>query len=156
MEASHPNKRLNKPWLYIGLCLASYVFGGLFIPGEWYQQLNRAPWNPPDIAFPIAWTILYAMIAVAGIKCQQSNDKQLLNLWFIQLFFNAIWSWVFFGQHWILLGLINIVILLILVGLFILKAYMKSYYTLVALMSPYFVWLTLATSLNAYIYLYNN
>ena len=111
-----------KPWFFIGLCLCTYLFGGLFVPGEWYQQLNRAPWNPPDIAFPIAWTLLYAMIAFAGIKCQQSGDKQLLRLWFAQLFFNAIWSWIFFGQHWVLLGLLNILTLLSLVGLFIYRA----------------------------------
>ena len=120
------NDLLQKPWLYIGLCLSTYLFGGLFIPGEWYEQLNRAPWNPPDIAFPIAWTILYTMIAVAGIKCQQSGDKQLLTLWFIQLFFNAIWSWVFFGQHWVLLGLTNIIALLFVVGLFIYRAFTLS------------------------------
>lgn len=146
---------LKNNWLYIVLCISTYLFGGLFIPGEWYQQLNRAPWSPPDIAFPFVWTLLYAMIAFAGIKCQQSGDKQLLRLWFIQLFFNATWSWVFFGQHWVLLGLLNILILLIVVVLFIYRATCKRDYTLTILMTPYFIWLSLATSLNTYIYLYN-
>src|SRR5690606_29286919 len=32
----------------------------------WYPDLIRPPFVPPNIAFPVVWTILYAMIAGAG------------------------------------------------------------------------------------------
>jgi len=142
-------------FFYGALSLGAFLFGGLFIPGEWYQQLNKAPWTPPNIAFPIVWSVLYCMIALAGFKSSQSEDSKLLKLWYVQLAFNAIWSWVFFGQHWILLGLANLMILLGLVGTLISRSIKTSQPNIALLMTPYFVWLCLATSLNLYIFIYN-
>ena len=146
---------MRSPFLYGLLSLVVFLFGGLFVPGEWYQQLNKAPWNPPNIAFPVVWTVLYCMIAWTGFKASKSNDGLLLKLWFIQLAFNAMWSWIFFGQQWILLGLANLVVLSSLVGLFIFRSLKTSHHAMALLMAPYFAWLCLATSLNLYIFIYN-
>lgn len=32
----------------------------------WYRDLEKPPWNPPSIAFPLVWTPLYADIAVTA------------------------------------------------------------------------------------------
>jgi len=147
---------LKKSFVFYGaLSLGAFLFGGLFIPGEWYQQLNKAPWTPPNIAFPIVWSVLYCMIALAGFKSSKSNDSTLLRLWYVQLAFNAIWSWVFFGQHWIFLGLVNLIILVGLVGALISRSIKTAQSTIAMLIAPYFAWLCLATSLNLYIFIFN-
>lgn len=151
----NPKSFSTKLWFYCAICLAVFLFGGMFAPGDWYDSLNRAPWNPPNIAFPIAWTILYAMIAVAGYFTANTHDAHLLYLWFAQLFFNAIWSWVFFGQQWIFIGLINLVILTLLVAYFMFRSLRQPKKLITWLMAPYFGWLCLATSLNLYIYFHN-
>ena len=35
--------------------------------GPWYQGLAKPAWNPPDALFPMGWTLIYALITVAGI-----------------------------------------------------------------------------------------
>lgn len=35
---------------------------------DWYQALEKTPVNPPDLAFPIVWTILYVLLAIAAMR----------------------------------------------------------------------------------------
>lgn len=141
--------------LFFLICYGVAAFGAMFPPGEWYAELQRAPWNPPNIAFPIAWSILYACIAVAGWIIFALGTKPLKMLWCLQLIFNALWSWLFFGQHWILIGLIDLLLVLTSVWL-LLRGCLRARLKIAAwLLMPYFLWLSLAATLNAYIYLYN-
>ena len=54
-------------WI-ISLILIGSVLGNLTKSSvdTWYQALNRSPLTPPDYIFGVAWSILYAMIAVSG------------------------------------------------------------------------------------------
>jgi len=132
-------------------CLITFAFGGLFVPGEWYEALNKAPWSPPNIAFPIVWCVLYIFIAITGWQIFSSNANKLRWIWGIQLSVNAIWSWFFFGQQWVLIGLIDIVILNTLVIALIIGCYKQKLMLSVYLLLPYIAWLLLATTLNGYI-----
>ena len=144
-------------WHLIGFILVCYAvaaFGSLFAPGDWYQGLNRAPWNPPNLVFPIVWTILYAMIAVAGWLIFASDSPGLKLLWATQLLLNGIWSWLFFGQHWVGVALVDILLLAAVLLILISRSF-KQNQKVVGLLAPYFLWILLATSLNAYIFIYN-
>jgi len=152
------NKFLASRWavlLFIAICFAVSSFGAFFTPGEWYEQLNRAPWSPPNMAFPIVWTFLYLMIAVAGWLIFRYGDTLLKALWVVQLLVNTVWSWIFFGQHWVAIGLIDIVLLSGLVLFMIIEARKQKLPNVAWLLSPYLLWLLLATSLNAYILIFN-
>ena len=48
------------------LTAAAATLGAIFTPGEWYAALVKPALTPPDWIFPVVWTVLYAMIAVAG------------------------------------------------------------------------------------------
>jgi len=138
--------------------LASYAvfaFGGLFQPGDWYQSLNKASWSPPNIAFPIVWLILYAFIAIAGWLTYINGNIRLTKLWGAQLIINGLWSWIFFGQHWVLIGLIDLLLLVILVVSLIVGAISSGLRSCAYLLIPYLLWLVLATSLNVYILIFN-
>lgn len=151
--------RLKEKWpsliVFLLICLAVFSFGGLFRPGEWYLALNRAPWSPPNIAFPIVWTFLYVFIAIAGWQLYHQGNSTLRTLWASQLILNGLWSWVFFGQHWVAVALVNIVFIDILVINLILKSRRAGLKMASLLLVPYVVWLLLATSLNTYILLAN-
>jgi benzodiazapine receptor len=151
--------RLKEKWpsliVFLLICLAVFSFGGLFRPGEWYLALNRAPWSPPNIAFPIVWTFLYVFIAIAGWQLYHQGNSTLRTLWASQLILNGLWSWVFFGQHWVAVALVNIVLLDVLVINLVLKARRAGLKMASLLLAPYVVWLLLATSLNTYILLAN-
>ncbi len=151
--------KLQEKWpsliVFLLICLAVFSFGGLFRPGEWYLALNRAPWSPPNIAFPIVWTFLYVFIAIAGWQIYHQGNSTLRTLWASQLILNGLWSWVFFGQHWVAFALLNIVFIDILVINLILKSRRAGLAMSSLLLTPYIIWLLLATSLNTYILLTN-
>lgn len=151
------SKRL--PWrtlpIFIVICILVSAFGGLFQPGEWYESVNRAPWTPPNIAFPIVWGILYLFIAIAGWLIFARGSARAKQLWIAQLVLNAAWSWLFFGQHWVLVALIDISLMVILVTALVVQCFKEQLTLPGCLLAPYVIWLLLATSLNAYIFLYN-
>jgi tryptophan-rich sensory protein len=79
---------------------------------SWYADLAKPPFNPPNWIFGPVWTTLYALMAFAVWRVLDSNSvlkRVALILFFIQLAFNAAWSWLFFGLHNPLLGLVDIV-----------------------------------------------
>lgn len=79
----------------------------------WYAHLAKPSFNPPNWIFGPVWTTLYALMAIAVWRVLGSRrapaKRTALTLFFIQLAFNAAWSWLFFGLHNPLLGLVNIV-----------------------------------------------
>lgn len=135
-------------------CFIAFAFGGLFVPGEWYTQINIAPWSPPNIVFPIVWSILYVCIAIAGWRIFNQENVSLKAIWAVQLILNGLWSWVFFGVHWVLLGFIDILLIISLVSILIIRCW--SHFRICSyLLLPYLAWLLLASSLNLYILLAN-
>ena len=65
-----------------------------------YASFTKPSFAPPGILFPIIWTILYLLMGVSSYIVAQSDhpDKHLaLRTYFIQLFFNFMWSILFFG-----------------------------------------------------------
>lgn len=78
----------------------------------WYAGLAKPSFNPPNWIFGPVWTTLYVLMAVAVWRVLGRDAPQrrgALTLFFIQLVFNAAWSWMFFALHDPLLGLCNIV-----------------------------------------------
>lgn len=158
---SQPRPFYHRLWFFAVLCLTVFLFGGLFQPGQWYATLDLAPWSPPNIAFPIVWSALYVLIALSGYQLASSRNLGLLKVWYLQLALNALWSWLFFGQHWTVLGLTDLIILLCLVSYLIINSLKrdnenrKQLMAVALMLTPYLLWLGLATSLNAYIVIYN-
>lgn len=69
--------------------------------GPWYQGLAKPSWNPPDALFPIGWTLIYALITVAGITAWRAARTSAQAEWVIGLFalngfLNISWSILFF------------------------------------------------------------
>ena len=122
---------------------------------NWYLTLNKAPWTPAGWVFGVAWTTIMICFSIylSYLVTEKVTDTFWL-LFIIQLVLNVSWNFVFFNQHAIGFGLLIIVLLTVLVGyyLFSFRSEMKLKSLL---MLPYFVWLLIATSLNAYSYLKN-
>jgi len=122
---------------------------------SWYATLYKAPWTPPGWFFGLAWTTI--MICLSIYMTYLIHAKSTSFIWllfFVQFILNTSWNYIFFNQHMVLLGLLVIVLLTVLVGYFLVhfRNLMKQKTWLI---SPYFIWLIVATSLNAYVYFYN-
>jgi benzodiazapine receptor len=121
----------------------------------WYSEIILPSFNPPSWVFAPVWTTLYIMMSIAIWKIWiNSFNEKILKLYLVHLFFNSIWSVIFFGFHQIGIALINLVIILIFIVLLI-KEYFKKDKISFYLMIPYFIWSSYALILNFSIFLLN-
>ena len=122
---------------------------------NWYMNLNQAPWTPPGWVFGVAWTTIMICFSVyMAYLFMEISNLSLILLYLIQWIFNISWNYIFFNQHAIGYGLMCIIALTTIVTLFLIN-YIKLLQFKSLLIVPYFLWLLIATSLNAYIYFYN-
>ena len=139
----------------VGVVGLGWLIGATNLPGEWYAGLVKPDFVPPNWAFPVAWTILYVMIAIAGWRTfrREPSGKAML-VWAVQLGLNFAWSPVMFTMHQIGAALV------ILIGLFVA---IVTYIGLeisrdrlaAALFVPYAAWVAFAGVLNAAIWRMN-
>ena len=140
--------------------LIPVVVGGIFgliISGSMdYGMLEKPPFAPPSILFPIVWTILYILMGVSyGIlKDNSLIDSEINSIYYAQLAVNALWPIFFFVLKWRLFAFIWILLLVALIFFMIKKFYSKNK-TSGWLQLPYLVWCLFATYLNWGIYLLN-
>ena len=116
----------------------------------WYQELIKSDLNPPGYVFGIVWPILYLLMGITAWR----TFEIIKNLFYIQLFLNAIWSWLFFSFHLPLISLIDIW-LLIYVNIKIIFKVVKMDKLAGLLYTPYILWLLFASYLNLFIVINN-
>lgn len=127
-------------------------------PGEWYAGLAKPPLTPPNLLFPLAWTVLYLLMALAAWRATLAAPPAVRwsTLWpFVaQLVANALWSPLFFGLHWMGLALFDLLLLLVLLVLTLWRFARVS--PLAAwLLAPYLAWVGFAAYLNAAVWWLN-
>jgi tryptophan-rich sensory protein len=144
----------------IGICLAAGGLGALATTPEipnWYAQLRKPSWTPPDRVFGPVWTSLYVLMGFAAwlVWRHQPMDVTLaLMLFGIQLAFNLAWSFIFFAAHAIGWALFEVIALWVAVAATI-WAFAPISTTAAWLLAPYLAWITYAASLNAAIWRLN-
>jgi len=122
---------------------------------DWYTNLNQAPWTPPGWVFGVAWTLIMLCFSVYLSKLfSLVKSKKLILVYVLQVFLNVSWNYIFFNLHQVFLALIVIVALTIVI-LYLFFKYKQTLKNLSYLLFPYIIWLIIATSLNAYILIYN-
>jgi len=132
------------------------LFTGTGVKSSWYNNLNKAPWTPPGWMFGAAWTTIMICFSLymAYLWPRVENKSWLIGLFGLQWILNIIWNPLFFHFKQTSLALISIILLSILVGYF-LFSFRSILQTKTLLIVPYFLWLLIASSLNAYIVLNN-
>ena len=151
------NKYLSLTFILLITFLASAI-GGFTTANfkePWYSQIILPSFNPPSWVFGPVWTTLYILMSIAIWRIWiKYHDSKTLNLYFFHLFFNMIWSIIFFGFHQIGLALADLVIILIFIILLMKIYYLKDKISF-TLMVPYFLWSTYALVLNFNIFILN-
>lgn len=126
--------------------------GGLFTNHSvttWYQELAKPPFTPPDgIFFPV-WTSLYLLMGLSCFLLVENKQFFGLNkyLYISQLIVNGSWTFLFFYLESPTLGLLNICVLWVLIGLMI-RSFVHSQPVAGYLQIPYFLWVSFALYLN--------
>ena len=99
----------------------------------------------PGFVFPIVWSILYILMGISSYIVR--DDKELMNIYKVNLGINILWPIIFFSLKLRVLAFFWILILILVVGYMIYRFYNKNKIS-AYLLIPYILWLVFASVLN--------
>lgn len=99
----------------------------------------------PGFVFSIVWSILYILMGISSYIVR--DDKELMNIYKINLGINILWPIIFFSLKLRVLAFFWILILILVVGYMIYRFYNKNKIS-AYLLIPYILWLVFASILN--------
>jgi len=125
----------------------------------WYASLQKPDFTPPNWAFPVAWTVLYALMAYAlwrilSLPEGRPGRRAAIMAFFVQLALNGTWSFAFFGGRSPAAGLVVIAALIVAI-LATIRAFWRLDRLAGLLLVPYLAWVAYATLLNGTIWRLN-
>jgi translocator protein len=136
-----------------GAALGVALLGGLTTElGSWYFGLRQPPWKPPDMWFGPAWTLIFALTAMAGLSAWRAapsarEQQGILIAYAFNAFLNVLWSLLFFRLRrpdWAFVEVLflwsSILLLMVVSG--------RSSRLAAMLLIPYLLWVAFAALLN--------
>jgi benzodiazapine receptor len=157
----HSPNRIDGLSAFAGLVVSSLVIFFVATLGSlateaalepWYRDLIKPVWTPPNLAFPIAWSILFPAMAYAAWRVWrtgpgQSRVRATLSLYAGHLVFNVGWSFGFFYMQNPELGIVLVIPLFAGVAM-TLRAFWPIDRIAGMLFVPYLAWVGFAAALN--------
>ncbi len=147
-----------------GISIAlSLVIGGLsalftMMGMDDYRLAEKPALTPPEIVFPIVWTILYTLMGISAarvwIASEDKGSNGGLMLYAIQLVVNFFWSIIFFTLQAYGFAFFWLLFLWLLVLLMIIS-FSKTDKVAAYLQVPYLLWLSFAGYLNFMVWMLN-
>lgn len=152
-------KLIFKIIIAVFVCLVLGGLSGIATVSEiknWYLQLNKPSFNPPNWLFGPAWSTLYTFMGIAFAliwdRLEKANTKvfssNAIRFFLIQFVLNLLWSSIFFSMHLIAFALIEMLVLWVFILLTILHFYRINKLAGIILI-PYILWVSFATLLTA-------
>jgi len=129
------------------------IGGALTQIGPWYRALKKPAWTPPDLAFPIIWTTILTLTAIAGALGWRASTtprarSAVIGLFAVNGALNALWSLLFFTLKKPSLALVEAGALWLSIAALIALLVARSR-PAAALLLPYLAWVAVAFYLNA-------
>jgi len=122
---------------------------------NWYVNLIKPELNPPNWIFAPVWTTLYALMGISLYLVWKNNwKKNALIIFGVQLFLNALWSFIFFGLKLPGVAFFEILALWLAILYTIINFYRISKASAYLLL-PYIFWVSFAAYLNYFIWIFN-
>ena len=120
--------------------------------GSWYFQLRKPSWQPPDWLFGPAWTLIFALAALAAVlywkNVEDREDRLRVKAAFaVNAFLNTLWSLLFFRLKRPDLALYEVGFLWLSIVVLI-AMLRRGSQTAAWLMLPYLLWVSFASYLN--------
>lgn len=116
-----------------------------------YADILKPPLSPPAAVFPVAWSILYALMGTASAlvwRERRTDDRQNGLIYYgLQLVLNFFWPLVFFSakEYWFAFAwLLAMLAAVIVTAVFFRRVSKAAFWLLV----PYLAWLAFAAYLN--------
>ena len=137
---------------FLAASVAAGATGMIFKPGDWYEGLVKPDWRPKNWMFPVAWTLIYVLSALAAARVAGlAGNGQAMAFWAMQIALNTLWTPVFFGARRmgfsvVVMGALVFAVLGMLVTFWRLDGWAAL------MVVPYLAWLALAAPLNVWIW----
>ena len=145
-----------------GFDLGKRLYGLGYLSANWGINQENAAWfdsikpaiTPPNLVFAIVWNILYFFIAVSLFLAWQAGGgyhrKLLVYAYGTNLFFNFIWTYIFFEMRNPLLAFADIILVLASIIL-IMRVDEEISKEAFQLMVPYLIWILFAIIINYFV-----
>jgi tryptophan-rich sensory protein len=122
-------------------------------------SLQKPYFNPPPWIFGPVWTLLYLLMGYAfflvwDLGLGNPRVRVALAFFGVQLFFNILWSFIFFGARAPGWAFLEILLLWLLIGQTLLL-FFRLRRIAGLLLAPYLAWVTFAAILNYAIWTLN-
>jgi tryptophan-rich sensory protein len=132
---------------------ATAMVGGTITDlGPWYDSLIKPAFTPPRPVFPIAWTTIFALCAIAGVVAWRASrtsrtSDTVIGLFALNGFLNILWSLIFFRMQRPDWAFWELCLLWLSIATLIVYCGRISRLSAVLLL-PYITWVTVAGALN--------
>ncbi len=122
------------------------------------DSIAQPPLSPPPLVFPVAWTILYALMGIGAARVSLAPDgprrSRALAVFGLQLGMNFLWSILFFKFQRFGLALVWLIALWGAI-LWMASAFSRVDKAAARLQIPYLVWVAFAGYLNLGVWVLN-
>lgn len=133
-----------------GIAFIGSLFTTSSVNSEWYLSIKPSI-TPTNWVFPIAWNIIFFLIAVSLylviLNKNKKNNKKAVTAFVVNLILNALWTLFYFKMQNPLFAFYEIILLWVSILLMIVYSY-KVNKTSAYLLIPYLLWVSFATVLN--------
>ncbi|MBC8145758.1 MAG: tryptophan-rich sensory protein [bacterium] len=139
--------------MIIAAVVAIAVFGRIATDarGKWYISLNKPHWQPPNWAFPVAWSIIYILFILSAVIAWHSTGGsvrlRLMVLYALNGSLNVAWSFIFFRSRNTYVAAVDIALLLLSI-VWIMVSVVPFSPLAAGLLIPYLFWVAYALALN--------
>lgn len=141
--------------IFVAVLITGLVLGAGALStqvGDWYRDLRKPPWNPPNWLFGPAWTLILGLAAWAGVLAwthapDPAARLRVACLYGANIVFHLAWSPLFFNLRRPDWALVEVVFLWASILALVLGVGAIS--TLGGwLLAPYLAWVSFAAVLN--------
>ncbi|MEN7343753.1 MAG: TspO/MBR family protein [Pseudomonadota bacterium] len=151
------SQSLRSPSLWTAIALALLVgFIGAEVTalGDWYAQLRKPAFQPPDWLFGPVWTLIFLLTAASAHRLWEASVSEksarirIVILFLFNAGMNVLWSALFFALQRPDIALFQAFVLLVSV-LLIMKTAAADDAIARWMLAPYAAWVVFAITLNA-------
>ncbi|CAM3037743.1 TspO [Sphingomonas antarctica] len=136
----------------VAVILVAVMGGTMTEIGTWYRSLVQPRWAPSDEVYPLAWTLIYALTALAGVAgwlttLDWREREWMIGMFALNGFLNIVWSLLFFRLHrpdWALIEVAGLWLSIVALIVILWRRTMWG----AALLIPYLLWVTFAGYYN--------
>lgn len=127
------------------------ALSGVWVSADagWYADLRKPPWQPPDWVFGTIWPLNFLALAAAGVilaRADAARAGPILGVLALSVVFALSWAYLFYVPHSLTASAVSLALAAVLTWVVLfLAARVVGWVGL--LLTPYAVWVTLATSL---------